>query len=124
MQETFREIIDEMAAASIMPGERRATGSPRAARSSTRWAPRGWARTRASVLNEWCQAHEVKNLFVADGGPFVSNADKKPTWTILALAWRPASTSPRNGETETYERDLDAAASSRSIGAAAAAAGL
>jgi hypothetical protein len=30
----------------------------------------------------------VKNLFVADGGPFVSNADKNCTWTILALAMR------------------------------------
>jgi choline dehydrogenase-like flavoprotein len=43
-----------------------------------------------SVLNGWCQAHDVKNLFVADGGPFVSQADKNPTWTILALAWRTA----------------------------------
>jgi len=30
----------------------------------------------------------VNNLFVADGGPFVSQADKNPTWTILALAMR------------------------------------
>ncbi len=43
---------------------------------------------RTSVLNSMCQAHEVPNLFVADGGPFVSQADKNPTWTILALAWR------------------------------------
>jgi choline dehydrogenase-like flavoprotein len=41
-----------------------------------------------SVLNRFCQAHDVANLFVADGGPFVSNADKNPTWTILALAMR------------------------------------
>src|SRR5688500_9966121 len=41
-----------------------------------------------SVLNANCQAHEVKNLFVTDGGPFVSQADKNPTWTILALAMR------------------------------------
>ncbi|GAB3667213.1 GMC family oxidoreductase [Echinicola sediminis] len=41
-----------------------------------------------SVLNSNCQAHECKNLFVVDGGPFVSQADKNPTWTILALAWR------------------------------------
>jgi choline dehydrogenase-like flavoprotein len=27
-------------------------------------------------------------LFVADGAPFVSQADKNPTLTILALAWR------------------------------------
>ncbi len=41
-----------------------------------------------SVLNKNCQAHDVKNLFVADGGPFVSQADKNLTWTILALAMR------------------------------------
>lgn len=41
-----------------------------------------------SVLNAYCQAWEVKNLFVADGSPFVSNADKNPTLTIMALAWR------------------------------------
>jgi choline dehydrogenase-like flavoprotein len=43
-----------------------------------------------SVVNPNCQAHDCKNLFVADGGPFVSQADKNPTWTILALAWRTA----------------------------------
>jgi len=41
-----------------------------------------------SVLNQFCQAWEVKNLFVTDGGPFVSNADKNPTLTIMANAWR------------------------------------
>ena len=40
------------------------------------------------MLNAQCQAHDVKNLFVADGGPFVTNADKNVTWTILALAMR------------------------------------
>jgi choline dehydrogenase-like flavoprotein len=44
-----------------------------------------------SVLNAQCQAHDVKNLFVADGGPFVTNADKNVTWTILALAMRTAT---------------------------------
>ena len=45
---------------------------------------------RTSPLNKYCQAHEVKNLFVADAAPFVSNADKNPTHTIVALAWRTA----------------------------------
>ena len=45
---------------------------------------------RTSVLNRFCQAHEVPNIFVADGGPFVSHADKNPTHTIIALAWRTA----------------------------------
>jgi choline dehydrogenase-like flavoprotein len=43
---------------------------------------------KTSVLNQYSQAHEVKNLFLADGGPFVSNPDKNPTLTILALSWR------------------------------------
>ena len=43
---------------------------------------------RNSVLNSFCQAHEVKNLFVNDGASFVSNPDKNPTLTINALAWR------------------------------------
>src|SRR5881409_2340338 len=46
------------------------------------------ADARTSVVNPHCQAWDVKNLFIADGGPFVSQADKNPTWTILALAWR------------------------------------
>lgn len=43
---------------------------------------------KTSVLNGYCQAHDVKNLFVADGASIVSNADKNPTLTILALSWR------------------------------------
>jgi choline dehydrogenase-like flavoprotein len=45
---------------------------------------------QTSVLNKFCQAHDVRNLFVADAAPFVSNADKNPTHTIVALAWRTA----------------------------------
>ena len=41
-----------------------------------------------SVVNANCKAHDVRNLFVADGGPFVSNPDKNCTWTILALSMR------------------------------------
>lgn len=41
-----------------------------------------------SALNKFNQAHDCKNLFVVDGGAFVSQADKNPTWTILALSWR------------------------------------
>ena len=41
-----------------------------------------------SVLNKNCQAHDCRNVFVTDGGPFVSQADKNLTWTILALAMR------------------------------------
>ncbi|TDB64519.1 GMC family oxidoreductase [Arundinibacter roseus] len=43
---------------------------------------------KSSALNKYSQAHDVKNVFVVDGGSFVSQADKNPTWTILALSWR------------------------------------
>jgi choline dehydrogenase-like flavoprotein len=43
---------------------------------------------RSSVLNPYCQAWDCKNLFITDGAPFVSNADKNPTLSIMALAWR------------------------------------
>jgi choline dehydrogenase-like flavoprotein len=43
---------------------------------------------KTSVLNQYCQAHDVKNLFVTDGAPLVTNADKNPTLTIMALSWR------------------------------------
>jgi choline dehydrogenase-like flavoprotein len=43
---------------------------------------------KTSPLNRWCQAHDVKNVFVADAAPFVSNPDKNPTLSIMALSWR------------------------------------
>jgi choline dehydrogenase-like flavoprotein len=43
---------------------------------------------KTSVLNSFCQAHDVKNLFVTDAASFVSNPDKNPTLTIMAVSWR------------------------------------
>ncbi len=43
---------------------------------------------KRSALNKFNQAHDCKNLFVVDGAPFVSQADKNITWTILALSLR------------------------------------
>jgi len=43
-----------------------------------------------SVVNQWGQSWDVKNLFLTDGAPLASNADKNPTLTIMALAWRSA----------------------------------
>ena len=42
----------------------------------------------SSVLNQWCQAWDCKNLFITDAAPFASNADKNPTLSITALGWR------------------------------------
>ena len=43
---------------------------------------------RNSVTNQWGQTWDVRNVFVTDGAVFCSNADKNPTLTIMALAWR------------------------------------
>ena len=41
-----------------------------------------------SVTNKYGQLHDVENVFVADGGTFVSQPHKNPTWTIMALSMR------------------------------------
>ncbi len=43
---------------------------------------------KQAPLNRWSQAHEVKNLFVADAAPFNGNPDKNVTLTIVANSWR------------------------------------
>jgi choline dehydrogenase-like flavoprotein len=42
----------------------------------------------SSVTNQWGQLWDAPNVVLADGAPFCSNADKNPTLTIMALAWR------------------------------------
>jgi choline dehydrogenase-like flavoprotein len=91
MQETFREVIDTMGGTPLsrMPTREELYGLLPVGRiihevGTTRMG----SNPQTSVLNANCQAHDVKNLFVADGGPFVSNAHKNCTWTILALAMR------------------------------------
>src|SRR5215831_14757781 len=43
---------------------------------------------KTSVLNQFEQSHDVKNLFVVDGSAFVNASCQNPTWTIMALCWR------------------------------------
>jgi choline dehydrogenase-like flavoprotein len=43
---------------------------------------------RTSVLTQFQQTHDVKNLFVMDGSCFVSSGCQNPTLTIMALAVR------------------------------------
>ncbi len=91
MQETFRALIAELGGTpwNEMPGADRGYGITAGDEiihelGTTRMG----SDPSASVLNGWCQAHDVRNLFVADGAPFVTQSDKNPTWTILALSWR------------------------------------
>ena len=46
------------------------------------------ATPKDGVTNSYGQLWDCGNIFVADGGTFVSNPYKNPTLTILALAWR------------------------------------
>jgi choline dehydrogenase-like flavoprotein len=43
---------------------------------------------KTSVLNQWNQCHDVKNLFVMDGAAWVSSACQNPTLTMLAMTAR------------------------------------
>jgi len=43
---------------------------------------------KTSVLNQFQQSHDVRNLFVVDGSSHVNASCQNPTWTIMALAWR------------------------------------
>ena len=91
MQETFRSLIAAMGGQVFDPMPSKESGYGIAAGGQI-IHELGGARMgndpKTSVVSGNCQAHDVKNLFLADGAPFVSQADKNPTWTILALAWR------------------------------------
>ncbi|EON78792.1 Glucose-methanol-choline (GMC) oxidoreductase:NAD binding site [Lunatimonas lonarensis] len=91
MHDTFEEILTSMGAIILgnKPGPESQYGLHKPGRiihevGTTRMGND----PKTSVLNSNCQAHDCKNLFVVDGGPFVSQADKNPTWTILALSMR------------------------------------
>jgi choline dehydrogenase-like flavoprotein len=88
MHKTFAEIIDAMGGKPVEPAEkdgRKAIYRPGQIIHEVGTTCMGF---KNSVVNQYCQAWDCKNLFVTDGGPFVSNADKNPTLSIMALAWR------------------------------------
>ncbi|MCW1953901.1 MAG: GMC family oxidoreductase [Flavobacteriia bacterium] len=91
MHQTFEELIHNMGgeALSEAPGADREYGLEAPGRiihevGTTRMG----TDPKTSVVNEFQQLHDANNVFVVDAGPFVSQADKNPTWTILALSWR------------------------------------
>lgn len=91
MQETFQEIIHKMGATLTYgvagPETNYGLATPGRIIHEVGTVRMGSDKKR-SALNKFNQAHDCKNLFVVDGGAFVSQADKNPTWTILALSWR------------------------------------
>ena len=91
MQETFRAIINEMGGTPLSPmptAEQQYDIAPGGRIIHEVGCVRMGNDSKTSVLNSNCQSHDCRNLFVTDGGPFVTNPDKNVTWTILALAMR------------------------------------
>ena len=92
MKETFAEIIDKMGGVVTYGNNDDASNDYGLAAPGRIIHEVGTTRMgndpKKSALNKYNQAHDCKNLFVVDGGAFVSQADKNPTWTILALSMR------------------------------------
>ncbi len=91
MQDTFEEIFTAMGAKILgnKPGSETQYGLAAPGRIIHEvGTSRMGDDPKTSVLNKYSQAHECKNLFVVDAGSFVSQADKNPTWTIMALSIR------------------------------------
>jgi choline dehydrogenase-like flavoprotein len=90
MQRTFADIIESMGGTvtgTVEDDGARAIAAPGVIIHEVGGVMMG-ADPERSVLNQYCQSWEVDNLFVPDGGCFVSNADKNPTLSIMAIAWR------------------------------------
>jgi choline dehydrogenase-like flavoprotein len=91
MQDTFSRLLDEMGAIPIgeAPGAEKSYGLEAPGRIIHEVGTTRMGENKStSVTNKFNQTHDVDNLYIMDGGPFVSQADKNPTWTIMALAWR------------------------------------
>ena len=41
-------------------------------------------------MNQYCQSHDVPNIFVTDGACWVSSGCQNPTLTMMALTVAPA----------------------------------
>jgi choline dehydrogenase-like flavoprotein len=92
MQETFRAIVEAAGGTYLTSTDTTGENPHGIADGGVIIHEVGTARMgsdpQTSVLNGYCQAHDVKNLFVCDGAGMVTNPDKNPTLTILALSWR------------------------------------
>jgi choline dehydrogenase-like flavoprotein len=92
MQQTFKEIIEAMGGR--VKGEVQSDGAKAIRAGGSIIHEVGGAimgkKAATSVTNHWGQTWDVKNVFLTDGAVFPSNADKNPTLTIMALAWRAA----------------------------------
>jgi choline dehydrogenase-like flavoprotein len=92
MRQTFRAVIERLGGKVVEdPSVAAATPSVGGSNNHEVGTIRMGFTPRDSVVNSFGQMWGVKNLFVMDGSVFASSADKNPTLTILALAWRNSS---------------------------------
>jgi choline dehydrogenase-like flavoprotein len=89
MRQTFRAVIERLGGRVIEDGAQAET-LPAVGGSNSHEVGtiRMGLSPKDSVVNSFGQTWSIRNLFVMDGSVFASSADKNPTLTILALAWR------------------------------------
>ncbi len=85
MAATAAEMLDAAGATDVVPEVR--TAVPGYGIHEAGLARMG-ADPKTSVLNQFCQTHDLKNLFVMDASCFVSIGCQNPTLTIMAIAVR------------------------------------
>jgi choline dehydrogenase-like flavoprotein len=93
MQDTFEQIIDSVGGIALGPKPGPTTNHGYGLEAPGKIIHEvGTVRMgndpKKSALNAYMQGHEVKNLFVVDAAPFVTQGDKNVTWTILAMSMR------------------------------------
>jgi choline dehydrogenase-like flavoprotein len=86
MRQSLLEIFDTCELEMILKGDERPGGFASHEVGTCRMGKD----PKTSVLNSYCQSHEIKNLFVIDGSCFTTFPEKNPTLTIAAVAVRSA----------------------------------
>lgn len=85
MIERGLEILEEMGADELLPGPAGGT-----AMFLVHGTCRAGDNPETSVVNQYCQTHEISNLFVVDGSFMPTSGGAAPTLTILANSFRVA----------------------------------
>jgi choline dehydrogenase-like flavoprotein len=89
MRQTFHAVIERLGG-KVLEANAQTEARPSTGGSNNHevGALRMGSTPKDSVVNSFGQVWSTKNVFVMDGSVFASSADKNPTLTILALAWR------------------------------------
>ncbi|MBO6574114.1 MAG: GMC family oxidoreductase [Rhodothermales bacterium] len=86
LQDRAREVLDAAGAQEVWAPE----VVPQSAGAHLLGTTRMGTNPDTSVVDRYHRSHEIPNLFMVDGGSFVSSGRGQPTMTIMALAFRAA----------------------------------